>query len=79
MAGGLAVFPFLWSKLEEYQKIRILIFTNLDYYKTNSAFAKYTWQLIQSIIAIGSGRLWGRGYLQGTQTQLEFVPEKHST
>lgn len=78
MAAGLAVFPLLWRKLEEYQKIRILIFTNLEYYKTNSDFAKYTWQLIQSIIAIGSGRFWGRGYLQGTQTQLEFVPEKHS-
>lgn len=78
MGVGLAVFPLVWSKLEEYQKIRILIFTNLDYYKTNSQFAKYTWQLIQSIIAIGSGGVLGRGYLQGTQTQLEFVPEKHS-
>ena len=78
MGAGLAVFPFLWSKLEEYQKIRILIFTNLEYYKTNSEYAKYTWQLIQSIIAIGSGRFWGRGFLQGTQTQLEFVPAKHS-
>lgn len=78
IAAGCAAVPFLWSKLEEYQKIRLLIFTNLEYYKTNSTYAKYTWQLIQSIIAIGSGRFWGKGFLQGTQTQLEFLPEKHS-
>lgn len=78
LLSGIAVFPILWSKLEEYQKIRILIFTNLEYYKNNNQYARYTWQLIQSIIAIGSGRLLGKGFLQGTQTQLEFVPEKHS-
>lgn len=78
IGAGLAAFPFLWAKMEEYQKVRILIFTNLNYFKNNPKFAKYTWQLIQSIIAIGSGRIFGKGFLQGTQTQLEFVPEKHS-
>ncbi len=78
ITAGCAAVPLLWGHLEEYQKVRLLIFTNLEYYKTNSAYAKYTWQLIQSIIAIGSGRLWGKGFLQGTQTQLEFLPEKQS-
>ncbi|MCE5197093.1 MAG: rod shape-determining protein RodA [Negativicutes bacterium] len=78
IAAGCASVPLLWGHLEEYQKVRLLIFTNLEYYKTNSAYGKYTWQLIQSMIAIGSGRLWGKGFLQGTQTQLEFLPEKHS-
>ena len=75
---GLAAFPFLWSRMEEYQKIRILIFTNLERYKNDPAYSKYTWQLLQSIIAIGSGRIKGKGLTLGTQTQLEFVPESHS-
>lgn len=75
--GG-AAFPFLWSRMAEYQKIRILIFANLSRYKNDPEYAKYTWQLLQSIIAIGSGRLKGKGFTLGSQTQLEFVPEIHS-
>lgn len=72
---ALAAFPILWFRVfEDHQRIRLMIFLDPE---ANSGLEE-AWQLIQSIIAIGSGGLWGRGYLQGSQTQLSFLPETQS-
>ncbi|TVM17580.1 rod shape-determining protein RodA [Oceanidesulfovibrio indonesiensis] len=68
-----AVLPLGWFFLHDYQKRRILTF--LD--PTNDPLGA-GYHIIQSQIAIGSGRLWGKGFLQGTQSQLRFLPEKHT-
>jgi rod shape determining protein RodA len=65
--------PLAWHFLKEYQKKRILVFLNPT---LDPLGAGYT--TIQSKIAVGSGELFGKGYLQGTQTQLQFVPEHHT-
>ena len=65
--------PLLWTLLRDYQKRRIL--TLLDP-TTDPLGAGY--HIIQSTIAIGSGGLFGKGYLGGTQTHLEFIPERHT-
>jgi len=67
------VTPILWNKFLPYQKMRILVF--LD---PGSDPQRAGYQIIQSKVAIGSGGLWGRGYLHGTQTGLHFLPEKHT-
>lgn len=65
--------PIIWSHLKEYQKARILSFLSpwLDP-------KGMSWNLIQSQIAIGSGRLWGKGFLSGTQKKLAFLPNRHN-
>ncbi len=65
--------PFLWNLLHDYQKRRVL--TLLD---PSSDPLGAGYHIIQSTIAIGSGGLWGKGFLKGTQTHLEFIPEKHT-
>ncbi|MDB9822255.1 rod shape-determining protein RodA [Deltaproteobacteria bacterium] len=65
--------PFIWFTLEEYQKKRILTFIKPE---TDPLGAGY--HIIQSKIAVGSGLLWGKGFLKGTQTRLHFLPEQHS-
>ena len=65
--------PFIISFLKPYQKLRILTFLDPD---RDSLGAGY--QIIQSKIAIGSGGLSGKGFLRGTQSYLEFLPEKHT-
>ena len=65
--------PFIWFNLEEYQQKRVLSFMNPDSDPLGSGY-----HLIQSKIAIGSGLLWGKGFLKGTQTRLHFLPEQHS-
>ena len=72
IAAGIAV-PFIWGMLKAYQKLRILTFLNpaADPYGAG-------YHSLQSIIAIGSGGLLGKGFMQGTQTQLQFIPEQHS-
>ncbi len=65
--------PMMWSMLRDYQKKRIL--TLLDP-STDPLGAGY--HIIQATIAIGSGGVTGKGYLNGTQTHLEFIPEKHT-
>jgi rod shape determining protein RodA len=72
-AIGAVAAPFLFHQLHEYQKNRILIFMNPE---IDPLGAGYT--IIQSKIAIGSGGLFGKGFLSGTQTQLQFLPEKHT-
>lgn len=65
---------FMWFVgMRDYQRQRILTF--LD--PTNDPQGA-GYHIIQSQIAIGSGQLWGKGFLQGTQSQLRFLPEKHS-
>jgi rod shape determining protein RodA len=68
-----AIAPFLYHKLEPYQQSRILTFLNPD---RDPLGAGYT--IIQSKIAIGSGGLWGKGFMSGSQTQLRFLPERHT-
>lgn len=70
---GLSSTPFLWNMMKVYQKKRLLVFLdpNID-----PLGAGYT--IIQSRIAIGSGGLFGRGWLSGTQNQLNFLPERHT-
>lgn len=65
--------PLLYHQLHDYQKSRFLIFLNPQ---MDPLGAGYT--IIQSKIAIGSGGLFGKGFLSGSQTQLEFLPEKHT-
>ena len=70
LAGG-ACLPFLWSLLHDYQRRRIL--TLLD--PTSDPLGA-GYHIIQSIIAVGSGGLAGKGWLRGTQAHLEFIPER---
>ena len=70
---GSALSPFLWHCLRDYQKDRILVFLNPN---SDPLGAGYT--IIQSKIAIGSGRIFGKGWLSGTQGQLNFLPESHT-
>ena len=71
VAGGAASLPFIWSVMHDYQRRRIL--TLLDPME-DPLGAGY--HIIQSTIAIGSGGVLGKGWLNGTQAQLDFVPER---
>jgi len=66
-------FPFLWHFLRDYQKERLMVFLNPN---IDPLGAGYT--VIQSKIAIGSGGIFGKGWLSGTQSQLHFLPESHT-
>ena len=65
--------PYFWSSLLDYQKQRVL--TLLD---PNADPLGTGWNIAQSQTAIGSGGFFGKGYLEGTQSQLNFIPESHS-
>ena len=65
--------PIIWQQLYEYQKNRILVFLNPEIDKLGSGY-----QIIQSKIAIGSGGVFGKGYLLGSQSKLNYLPEKHT-
>jgi rod shape determining protein RodA len=67
------VTPLLWNRLHEYQQHRVLTFLGLEMDPQGLSY-----QVIQSKVAIGSGGFWGKGLLQGTQTQLRFLPEQHT-
>ena len=69
----LAAAPLAWEFLKEYQRKRILVFLNPN---LDPLGAGYT--AVQSKIAVGSGGLFGKGYMAGTQSQLQFVPEHHT-
>jgi rod shape determining protein RodA len=73
--AGLLVLaaPGLWLLMQDYQKERVLTF--LD---PNSDPLGQGWNIIQSKIAVGSGGLTGKGWLNGTQSRLEFIPERHT-
>jgi len=74
-AGLASAFaPVLWIFLmKDYQKQRVMTFLNPEQDPLGSGY-----HIIQSKIAIGSGGFEGKGYLQGTQSQLEFLPERHT-
>ena len=65
--------PFAIAFLKPYQKLRILTFFDPDKDPLGAGY-----QIIQSKIAVGSGGLTGKGFLKGTQSYLEFLPEKHT-
>jgi rod shape determining protein RodA len=65
--------PFIIAFLKPYQKLRVLTFFDPDKDPLGAGY-----QIIQSKIAVGSGGLTGKGYLKGTQSYLEFLPEKHT-
>lgn len=69
----IAVAPLLWTRLHEYQQNRILTFLNPESDPLGEG-----WNIIQSKIAVGTGGLDGRGWLDGTQSRLEFLPEPHT-
>ena len=69
--AALASAPFLWSALHEYQRHRILML--LD--PSQDALGK-GYHTIQGMIAVGSGGILGKGYMNGTQTHLDFLPER---
>jgi len=65
--------PLVWQVLRDYQKERLLVFLNPN---IDPLGAGYT--MIQSKISIGSGGIFGKGWLSGTQSQLRFLPESHT-
>ena len=71
LAGELG--HLLWGLLKDYQKDRLILFLDPEKDPLGGGY-----HLIQSRIAIAAGELWGRGLYQGTQTQLNFIPEQHT-
>jgi rod shape determining protein RodA len=69
----LLALPLIWQQLHDYQKLRVLTFLDPERDPLGSGY-----HIIQSKIALGSGGVWGKGFLQGTQSQLSFLPEKQT-
>ena len=67
------ITPLVWNRLHDYQKQRILVFLDPGRDPLGAGY-----QIIQSKVAIGSGGLWGKGFLQGSQTKLAFLPHQHT-
>ena len=65
--------PLLWASLTPYMQQRVITLFNPE-----SDLLGAGWNISQSKTAIGSGGFWGKGYLNGTQSQLDFIPESHS-
>jgi rod shape determining protein RodA len=72
-AGAAAAAPVLWQMLHDYQRRRLIVFLDPGIDPQGAGYA-----LIQSKIAVGSGQLFGRGLLHGTQNLLHFIPEQHT-
>jgi rod shape determining protein RodA len=70
---GVITAPIGWTFLKDYQKSRILTFFNPERDPLGSGY-----HIIQSMIAVGSGGLFGKGFLKGSQTQLKFLPEQQT-
>ncbi|MBK7537034.1 MAG: rod shape-determining protein RodA [Myxococcales bacterium] len=68
--AGLLAIPIVWETMHNYQKNRILAFIDPSADPRGDG-----WHTRQSIFAVGSGRLWGKGYSGGTQNQFDFLPE----
>jgi rod shape determining protein RodA len=77
LVGLFALSPFagyvLWHNMQDYQKGRVLSFLNPESDPLGKGY-----HVIQSSIAIGSGGIFGKGYLQGSQSRLHFLPEQHT-
>lgn len=72
-AVALLMLPIGWQSLHDYQKQRVMTFLDPSQDPLGAGY-----NITQSIIAIGSGGLTGKGYLQGSQAQLDFLPEKQT-
>jgi rod shape determining protein RodA len=70
---GLAALPLGWLVLKPYQRLRLMVFIDPTVDPQGAGY-----NVIQSRIAVGSGGLWGKGFLQGTQGKLHFLPEPHT-
>jgi rod shape determining protein RodA len=70
---GTALLPVMWFFLKEYQKMRLLVFLDPTRDPLGAGY-----NVIQSRIAVGSGSVWGKGFLQGLQSKLRFLPEPHT-
>lgn len=77
MAGllgvGFLTLPIGWTLLKDYQKLRLLVFLDPQIDPLGAGY-----NVIQSRIAVGAGGLWGKGFLEGTQSKLRFLPEPHT-
>lgn len=73
IVSGMVIAPLLWFFLKDYQRQRILTFLNPERDPLGAGY-----HIIQSIIAIGSGGITGKGFLKGTQSQLKFLPEQQT-
>ena len=73
IAIAIAAVPVVWNYLFEYQKERVLVFLDPERDPLGAGY-----HIIQSKIGIGSGGLFGKGIAQGTQSQLNFLPERHT-
>ena len=71
--GGLVTIPFAWHFLHDYQQNRVLTFMNPERDPLGAGY-----HIIQSKIALGSGGVFGKGFLKGSQSHLNFLPEKHT-
>jgi len=73
IALAAAVLPIAWHHLHDYQRARLMTFLNPGADPLGAGY-----NILQSKIALGSGGLFGKGFGQGTQSQLQFLPEKHT-
>ncbi|MDH5407787.1 MAG: rod shape-determining protein RodA [Gammaproteobacteria bacterium] len=71
VASVSACIPFIWNALHDYQRQRVLTFLNPENDPLGAGY-----HIIQSTIAIGSGGVYGKGWLNGTQSHLDFLPER---
>ena len=73
VVGGLILLPIAWHLLKDYQKDRLITFLSPEKDPLGSGY-----HIIQSMIAVGSGEIFGKGFLSGSQTQLKFLPEQQT-
>jgi rod shape determining protein RodA len=73
LVSVLIMMPIAWHFLKDYQKERLIIFFNPDKDPLGAGY-----HIIQSMIAVGSGGFFGKGFLNGSQTQLKFLPEQQT-
>ena len=73
IAAGAAAAPVVWYLMRDYQRQRVLTFLDPENDPLGAGY-----HIIQSKIAIGSGGVYGKGWLNGTQSQLDFLPERHT-
>jgi len=73
IVAGLSALPVAWNLLHDYQRKRVLTFLNPETDPLGSGY-----HILQSKIALGSGGIMGKGFLQGTQSHLSFLPEKQT-
>ncbi len=71
--AALLAMPFAWHFLKTYQRLRLMVFLNPYVDPLGAGY-----NVIQSRIAVGSGRLVGKGFMMGTQSKLGFLPEPHT-